>query len=71
MGAILGPVLGGLLAASGASLGDDFLAFAVPAVVGALIVSVGPRTRGRGEETASRTDVLEQPVTAGEGGGLR
>jgi AAHS family benzoate transporter-like MFS transporter len=45
VGAILGPVLGGLLAATGASLGATFLAFAAPAVVGGVIVSAGPRVR--------------------------
>lgn len=48
VGAIVGPVLGGVLAAAGASLGATFLAFAVPAVVGGVVVATGPRVRPHG-----------------------
>jgi AAHS family benzoate transporter-like MFS transporter len=43
IGAILGPVVGGLILASGAALGWNFVIFAAPALLGALLITFGPR----------------------------
>ncbi|GAA3546975.1 aromatic acid/H+ symport family MFS transporter [Amycolatopsis ultiminotia] len=47
IGAILGPIVGGLILASGAALGWNFVVFALPALLGAGLIACGPRTAGR------------------------
>ncbi|HEY0816327.1 MAG TPA: aromatic acid/H+ symport family MFS transporter [Pseudonocardia sp.] len=43
LGAIVGPLLGGLLLASGLAIGGNFLVFAIPALLGLLATALGPR----------------------------
>lgn len=43
IGAILGPLAGGLILASGAVLSWNFAVFAAPALLGALLIASGPR----------------------------
>ncbi len=45
IGAIIGPIYGGLVMASGLGISVNFYAFAIPAVIGALAVLVVPRSR--------------------------
>ena len=45
IGAIIGPIYGGLVMASGMGIEVNFYAFAVPAVIGALAILVVPKSR--------------------------
>ncbi|MFG1816121.1 MFS transporter [Kribbella sp. NPDC049174] len=56
LGAIVGPLFGGWVLDSGLSLDWNFYGFAVPAVLGALVIAAVPRTgRERQPETALST----------------
>lgn len=61
-GAIVGPLLGGWMLASGIGFEWNFYAFAVPALAGALLIILVPRRRTASHPQPS--DVAEQGATA-------
>jgi AAHS family benzoate transporter-like MFS transporter len=61
-GAILGPLFGGWVLASGYGFEWNFYGFAVPAPAGALLIALVPRTRGTLDEPA--TPALRKETTS-------
>jgi AAHS family benzoate transporter-like MFS transporter len=61
-GAIVGPLFGGWVLASGIGFEWNFYGFAVPALAGAILIALIPKRRTAGTTTASTSD---HPTTSG------
>ncbi|MEK6439034.1 MFS transporter [Pseudonocardia sp. T1-2H] len=61
-GAIVGPLFGGWVLASGIGFEWNFYGFAVPALAGAILIALIPKRRTAGTTTASTSD---DPTTSG------